>query len=288
MTTPSTPSAASHGKRGYLRLGFEQDSRGRSILRDLYRGAPLIVQQALYFDEQMPLLPCVYILSAGGPMVEGDRFEQHIRMRPDSCAHISTGAATKVAQMRGGEARLWQRITLDRNSYLEYIPEAVIPCRGARYTAKTEVVADDSATLFFSDIVMSGRRHSGERFCYERLSLGTRVVRPNGEVVYTDNLHIEPEHSPPHLKGVMAGYEVFGSVLILSTNDTAQALFNELQPYMRPDMALGVNLLPFGAGLGCRILGQERAAVKAEIRRICSALRLRVKGVPLPEEFVWK
>ena len=60
------------GKRGYLRLGFELDGRGRSILRDLERRAPIIVQQALYFDEQMPDLPCVYILSAGGPVVEGD------------------------------------------------------------------------------------------------------------------------------------------------------------------------------------------------------------------------
>ena len=87
MTTNHT---APHGKRGYLRLGFEQDNQGRSILRDLYRCAPLIVQQALYFDEQMPLLPCVYILSAGGPMVEGDRFEQHFALQPHSCAHIST------------------------------------------------------------------------------------------------------------------------------------------------------------------------------------------------------
>lgn len=221
-------------------------------------------------------------------MVEGDRFEQHLHLRPDSCAHISTGAATKVAQMRGGEARLWQRILLDKGSYLEYIPEAVIPCRGAHYTAQTEIVAEDSATLFLSEIVMSGRQHSGERFCYEHLSLSTRVIRPNGEVVYTDNLHIEPKHNPPSIKGVMAGYEVFGSVLILSTKDVTQALFSDLQPYMHPDMALGVNILPFDAGLGCRILGQERAAVKAEIRRICSALRLKVKGVPLPEEFVWK
>lgn len=285
MTTNHT---APHGKRGYLRLGFEQDSRGRSILRDLYRCAPLIVQQALYFDEQMPLLPCVYILSAGGPMVEGDRFEQHFALQPHSCAHISTGAATKVAQMQGGEACMRQSITLGEGSYLEYMPEAVIPCRGARYTTQTEIVADHTATLFLSEIVMSGRRHHGERFCYEQLSLRTRVVRPSGEVIYIDNLHIEPGHNTLLLKGVMAGYEVFGSVLILAPKAVVQTLHNELQPYMNADRALGINLLPFDAGLSLRILAQERAEVKSEIRRICSALRLKVKGVPLPEEFVWK
>ena len=88
-------------KRGYLRLGFELDSR-RSILRDWERHAPTIVQQALYFDEEWEELPCVYILSSGGPALEGDRYRQRFTLAPHSYAHISTGAATKVAPMREG------------------------------------------------------------------------------------------------------------------------------------------------------------------------------------------
>ncbi len=41
-------------KHGYLRLGFELDAEGKSILRDLDRRVPLIAQQELYFDEEMP------------------------------------------------------------------------------------------------------------------------------------------------------------------------------------------------------------------------------------------
>ncbi len=88
------------GKAGYVYLGFETDDDGRSILRELDRRAPLIVQQALYFDECMPQMPCVYILSSGGPNVDGDRYEQHFTLRRGACAHISTGAATKLAEMR--------------------------------------------------------------------------------------------------------------------------------------------------------------------------------------------
>ena len=51
------------GKVGYLRLGFELDKSGKSIMRDLQRMAPLIVQQELYCDEGMPAMPVVYILS---------------------------------------------------------------------------------------------------------------------------------------------------------------------------------------------------------------------------------
>lgn len=55
------------GKVGYLRLGFEIDAWGKSILRDHERIAPLIVQQELYCDEGMPEMPVVYIISSGGP-----------------------------------------------------------------------------------------------------------------------------------------------------------------------------------------------------------------------------
>ena len=225
MTSPSI----THGKRGLLRLGFELDSRGRSILRDLYRQTPLIVQQALYFDEQMPSLPCVYILSAGGPVVEGDSYEQHFSLKQNTSAYISTGAATKVAQMQGGRAQLRQSIRLDAGAYLEYLPEAVIPCAGADYRVESEVVADESAALFLSEIILSGRRYSGERFLYRRLALRTRILRPDGEVVYVDSVEVEPNSWDIHTLGVMAGYEVFASVIILAPKPNVQALSEELQ-----------------------------------------------------------
>ena len=81
-------------KQGHLEMGFEVDNSGRTILRHLYRRVPIVVQQALYFDEQLPTLPCVYILSSGGPYVDGDRYEHHITLGAGAMAHISTGAAT--------------------------------------------------------------------------------------------------------------------------------------------------------------------------------------------------
>ena len=107
------------GKHGKLRLTFELDKQQKSILRSGERQAPLIVQQALYFDEGMPEMPCDYILSSGGPHVDGDRYEQIITMRKDSYAFISTGAATKIAEMVHNFSTLQQHFVLEENSYLE-------------------------------------------------------------------------------------------------------------------------------------------------------------------------
>lgn len=88
LREPEAMYVGAPGKRGYLNLGFELDSSGKSILRELDRRAPLIVQQELYFDEKLPGMPCVYILSSGGPNVDGDtssRILQSRKMRLPTC-----------------------------------------------------------------------------------------------------------------------------------------------------------------------------------------------------------
>ena len=44
------------GKSGFLRLGFERRD-GRTILADLDRRVPFLVQRALHCDEALPDLP---------------------------------------------------------------------------------------------------------------------------------------------------------------------------------------------------------------------------------------
>ena len=276
------------GKRGVLRLLFERDDRGRSILRDLYRETPIIVQRALYFDEQMPGLPCVYVLSSGGPVVEGDSYLHTITLKEGACAHISTGAATKVAQMSGGCASLNQMIELRTDAYLEYLPEPTIPCAGSRYRVDSRLVVASSATLFYSDIYLCGRRYSGEQFLYQQLDVATRLEREDGTLLFCDRQVAEPALAGFGGAGVMAGWEVFATVLIAAPSDVVNDLYSAIEPRMGQRVALGVHLLPFDAGVVCRIMGHESQEVKGVVRELCSMLRQRVHGVALPDEFVWR
>lgn len=282
-TADNTP----HGKRGELRMHFERDNEGRSILREMYRRAPIIVQQALYFDENMPLLPCVYILSAGGPVVEGDNYSHHISLGNGACAHISTGAATKVAQMRGGWAQLKQHISLGEDAYLEWLPEMTIPCAGAQYKSVCEVEVAPSATLFYAECYTSGRRFFEERYRYRRLDLSIRIVRPNGESVFAERQLIEPSVEIESV-GVMAGMDIFSSVVIIAPPHITLSLYSSIEPRLEKSIALGVHLLPHDEGIVCRIVGRATADVKSLTRELCSMLRQRVQGVALPEEFAWR
>ena len=284
--------AASHGKHGYLRLGFELDSRGRSILRDLERRAPLIVQQELYFDECWPDLPCVYILSSGGPNVDGDRYEQHFEVRRDACAHISTGAATKLAEMRRDYSSLRQTVRLDEGAYMEYLPEPVIPCRHTRFAAVTDIDIDPSATLFWSEIYLCGRRWfgGGERFAYDILSVCTRARRPDGQSLFREKFVIRPSESSPDTTGVMNGYDVFANAVVLTPRGNADALLSSSRAFIDREAgtAAGVTRLPNDSGLILKVLSRTTEPAKRIVRRFCSAVRMQVMGRPLFDDFPWR
>ena len=238
------------GKHGYLNLGFELDRNGRSFLRELDRRAPLIVQQELYFDEQLPDMPCVYILSSGGPNVDGDRYVQRFTMHRGTMAFISTGAATKLAEMRRNYSGMTQEFTLEEDSYLEYLPEPIIPCRHTRFICDTRITAHPTATLFYSEIYMGGRKYyrDGELFAYDLLSVCSHGERPDGTPLFREKFIIDPAR---HL-------------------------------------AAGITHLPSGAGLLYKVLGMEPGPVKAAVRDFCSKVRLAVKHRPMPDEFPWR
>lgn len=280
------------GKHGYLNLGFELDNSGRSILRELDRRVPLIVQQELYFDEELPDLPCVYILSSGGPNIDGDRYRQNFFLREGSMAFISTGAATKLASMQDNYSGLEQTITLDKNAYLEYLPEPIIPCRNTRFISDTRMTVDESATVFYSEIYMGGRKYfnGGELFQFDILSVCTHGERPDGRQLFREKFIIDPKRSPIRDIGVMHGYDVFANVLVMTPEENIEPIYNEVAAYIdtQKHIAAGITRLPSRAGLLFKVLGQEPGPVKKVVREFCSKVRMQVKGKPIPPEFPWR
>ncbi len=292
LTTPRAMYVGAPGKHGYLNLGFELDKSGKSILRELDRRVPLIVQQELYFDEELPGLPCVYILSSGGPNIDGDRYRQNIFLKEGSMAFVSTGAATKLASMKDNYSGLEQTITLDRDAYLEYLPEPIIPCRNTRFISDTRMTVHETATVFYSEIYMGGRKYynGGELFEFDILSVCSHGERPDGRQLFREKFIIDPRRSPIRDIGVMHGYDVFANVLVMTPEENIEPIYEATSAVIDAEahIAAGITRLPSRAGLLFKVLGQEPGPVKKIVREFCSKVRMRVKGKPIPPEFPWR
>lgn len=292
LEEPKQMRVGAPGKKGYLFLGFELDQWGKSIMRDHVRNAPLIVQKEIYFDKEMPGMPCVYILSSGGPNVDGDRYEQNITVRKDAYAFVATAAATKIAEMKYNYSGLTQEFILEENAYLEYLPEPTIPCRHTRYITDTSIKIAPSATLFYSEIYMPGRKHykEGELFEYDIISVCSHAERPEGEKLFREKFIIQPNIRSPRNLGIMGHYDVFANVIVLTPKDKADLIYEETKAFIDKeiDLCAGITHLPNDAGLLFKVLGMETGPVKKLVRSFCSTVRKVVKGKPMPPEFPWR
>lgn len=287
---PSQAPSGGVAKTGILEMRFE-DRGDRSVLEHLYRKAPLLVQQALYWDEALPEMPCVYLISTTGSVLQGDRLYADISMGAGSMAHVTTQSATKVHEMDANFASYVQTLTLGPHSYLELLPGVTIPHRHARYFARTDITIDHSATLLFSEIAMPGRKYhrGGELFEYDVYSTLVHAKRPDGTELFTEKLLIEPARSPVRLTGAMRGYDVFGNVVLLTPTEHADAILTAVQagPPADGSTFVGASRLPNNAGLIYKVLGPESEPVRAKVREFWALVRRVVLGAPIPAAPLW-
>lgn len=276
------------GSYGALELGFRLNKGGRTILHHLYRRVPLIVQQALYFDEQLPDMPCVYILSSGGPTLEGDRYSVQVELERGAMAHISTGAATLITSMERGSAEQRQSITLHEGSYLEWLPRPIIPAAHSRYRSSAEIVVAPAASLFWSEVVACGRLHSGECFDYDLLDLGATIRDTEGELLLCERQILEPSRLAPSDYALLGPFTHFSSAIIITPKEATDRLYKALWPQTGEHLQISISRLSESRGLVVRGVAMGSEPLLRLSRELCSMVRSEVKGVALPEEFPWR
>jgi urease accessory protein len=279
------------GKTGFLRLGFER--RGiRTILADLDRRAPYMAQRALYCDEEMPDLASVFLITTTGCLLQGDRLALEITLGPCARAHVTSQSATKIHAMDANYAVQTQTISLADDAYLEFLPEPVIPHRRARFVSDTQIRLAQSATLLFSEIVQPGRKHHQPDECFGAtvLSISTSAARPDGQVLFTEKLVIEPQRHAMRQTGVMDSFDVLANVIVCAPKDRAERIYQRVEADVGlvDGMAFGACRLPNEAGLIYKVLGRETAQVKAKVREFWEIVRAEVTGARLPPPFLWR
>lgn len=279
------------GKSGLLRLGFELRAE-RTILADLESRTPYLAQRALHCDDALPDMAWVFVITTAGCVLQGDRMALEVALGPGAKAHITTQSATKIHTMDTNYARQTQVITLDEDAYLEFLPDPLIPHRHSRFASETRITLHPTASLLWSEIVQSGRKHHHPNECFGAtvLSLATTAAWPGGATLFIEKLLIEPSRNPMRQTGVMDGFDVFGNVILCTPADTADRIHARIDADVDLDqgVAFGACKLPNDAGLIYKVLGRETAQVRAKVREFWAVAREEITGAGIPPPFFWR
>ncbi|PIC63940.1 urease accessory protein [Sporosarcina sp. P13] len=252
---------------GVLRLSMEK-KRNKTVTKQVYFQGAFKMLRPHYFDNTGQA--CFFLINPGGGYVDGDRYRMEITLEEEAELILTTQSATKVYKTPHTPVVQENIIHLKKDSILEYIPDALIAYREAKYKQNTVIQMERGATLFYSDILTPGWSPDGEWFQYDLLQLKNEIYL-DGQLILFDHLKLQPLEDGVDGIGYLEGYTHLGSMIIISeqvTSDVVQRLYDEVEKDFS-DCKVGLSLMNEG-GFTVRILAHSTQKIE-ELLASCSA-----------------
>jgi urease accessory protein len=175
-----------------LALDFARDeSTGRTVLAASVQEPPLRVVRAFELEDSSAL---AHLHNVSGGLLGGDRLALRVRVGQGSSAQLTTTGATRIYRPREESLGTTQanEIQVGENALLEYVPDAIIPFAGARFSQQTTVHLAAGAGLFWWEVLAPGREAHGEVFQYECVEMKTDVAAA-GRAIAAEYVRLEPK-----------------------------------------------------------------------------------------------
>ena len=164
-------------------------------------------------------------------------------------------------------------LSLKNNSYLEFIPEQIIPYKNSRFYQKTNLDIDDSSTAVYSETIVPGRIAMGEMFDFDVCYLKTEGSI-NKKIQFRDSSLLMPKTQKIQSLAMFDDKTILTSVYVLTKkhgikiNDLINEMFSNIQ-----GISGGSSILPNDSGVSIRILGNSSEDQKITIHQILKIIR---------------
>ncbi|NWJ21088.1 urease accessory protein UreD [Marine Group I thaumarchaeote] len=267
------------GKIGFLKLTLGFDSqRNKTIITEQRSCVPLYVQRALYYDESIPSMAHVFVLSPSGGVLQGDRYRTDIELKNGAMSHITTQGATRIYKMNSNYATQMINLNVGKDCYLEFLPEQLIPYKNSRYYQKATFKVDDSATLVYSETIVPGRVAMGELFDYDVCCLKTLCYDDKQEMKFHDNCILEPKKQTMNSLGIFGNRTVLSMMYVVTKKECVEELYEIINQIFKDNDEIigGASILPNNSGLSVRILSNSSEVNKITVYNIAQIIRKQI------------
>lgn len=226
-------------------------------------------------------IPCHFLISMGGGFVEGENYHGRIHLKENARGIVSSQAPTYVYKCENHclTTQLTE-IELDEGAILECLLDEVIPYKNAQFSQETIIKMKKNGTLFYSEGLTSGWSPDERPFQYRSLRMRTKVEM-DGELVYLDQLYINPEELDMTQLGVLEGYSNFSSLLVLDQSIDQKFIedLREVVEDRHPTVLFGISRLAVN-GFILRVLGNTSPELHQVIQDCVDFSRGRIMNSP--------
>lgn len=244
---------------GILEMDME-NRQGRTVADNVYFQGAFKVMRPVYLNNYN--YPCYYLLNPGGGYLDGDTYRMKVTLQEEAQLTLTTQSSTKVYKTPKSYAYQETEFHLKKDSYLEYLPDALIAYKDAKYVQKNIVYMEQGATLLYSDIVTPGWSPEGSKFSYDTLRLKSEIYMDN-ELVVFDHVKLQPENQNMTGLGFMEGYTHLGSFIVIGekTDDTLLDRLYETIQEETGDFEFGISKLTL-PGFTLRIMANKTQVIE--------------------------
>lgn len=260
--------------RGGAAISFAR-RHGRTVMTELYQEAPCRV---LLPEPQPGDPPLAVLLTISGGLTGGDAVRIGITVGEGASVVFSTQAAERIYRSLGPDVAVDIDLSVASGASLEYFPQETILFEGARLRRTTAADIADGGSLAATEMLVFGRRASGEVFSRGRVLDGWRV-RYGGRLAWVDRLALDGD-----IGRALADPFTFGGAAAIATALHAGHDAARLLPEAR-ELADGSATIVNGI-LVARLLGSSAREVRERLGRYLTGLRSAM-GLPPRLPRVW-
>jgi urease accessory protein len=111
----------------------------------------------------------VHLHNVSGGILSGDSLHLSIDAAPGARVQVTSVGAMRVYRHRPGRAaaRLSTSVEIGEDAMLEYLPDAIIPFAGSRFSQSTTVSLGRNAGFIAWESIAAGRIAGGEEFAFD-------------------------------------------------------------------------------------------------------------------------
>jgi len=239
-------------------------------------------------------VPHVYLLHPPGGLVGGDQLTIDVQVRRDARALVTTPAATKVYRTRGPVASQAQRLRVEPEGALEWLPQEVILHDGCAADLLTDVRLAHGARFMGVDALCFGLPARGESFaagrCRQRFEVWREDAAGAARPIVIERGRFDAADPVHAAAWGLGGARVHA--LFVAAPATAEVV--ELLPLLRaagdrlppPDRG-GVTVVSDGGALVGRYLGASTERARHYLQELWSLIRPALLRRPATPPRIW-
>jgi len=255
---------------------------GVTCLAHLFQRAPCRVLFPNFPTDDLPLAA---LLTTSGGLAGGDRTQIALGAENGAKAVVTTQAAEKIYRSLGADTRVDIALTVDADSWLEWIPQETILFDCARLVRHTTADIDPRGRLLAVEMIVFGRTARGERtstgLLHDRWTL-----RIAGRLVWVDAIRLDGDiagrlDAPAGFDGATA---MATAIYVGSNAASLLPLAHALA--LDSDARAGATLVD--RVLLARFLGKDARILRADLARYIAGIRRAAAGLPARMPRLWQ